>query len=99
MALSGDEIAQITSIVDSSQDRLFDRLSEKLDLTVNPVKETLMAHMAHDEKADSNMYKSLNNLEVGQTALKTQMHIASFVGGSACVGLIGLFFGVVKDLI
>ncbi len=99
MALSGDDITAITKIVTQANESQFERLSEKLDLTVEPVKETLTSHIAHDESTDKNMYSSLESLKLGQQSLKTKMNVASFIGGSACVGLMGLFLGVVKDLI
>ena len=99
MALSGDDITQITAVVNESNRQLFDRVSEKLELTVEPVKETLVSHMTHDEATDKSMYESLENLKIGQAALKSQMKTASFIGGGAFMGSIGLFFGVVKDLI
>ena len=99
MALSGDDITAITQIVHQANESQFERFSEKLDLTVTPVKEKLEDHMEHDEKTDQSMYRALDGLKIGQASLRTQMHMASFIGGSFCIALIGLFFGAIKDLL
>jgi len=95
MALSSEEFEQITQIVNRANESQFDRLSEKLELTVAPVKETLMTHIAHDEKTDTDMYGKLNDLTVGQTTLKMQNRIGAVLG----VALLGVCTSVIAAVI
>ncbi len=99
MALDAEDITNITKVVNDANKQLFDRVSEKLELTVSPVKENLVSHISHDEDRDKSFYEALDALKIGQATLKQQMRVSSWIGGIACTGLAGLFFGVIKDLI
>jgi len=80
MALSSEEFEQITQIVNRANESQFDRLSEKLELTVSPIRDNLQHHTAHDEKIHEDMYSKLGDLSTGQTKLKTLQGVTAVIG-------------------
>lgn len=99
MALSAEDLQMITQAIKVQNDEQFDRLSEKLELTVQPIKENLAGHTAHDEKIHEDMYNKLSDLSTGQTRLKSGMKLASAFGGAALTCATGLTIAVIKNLI
>ncbi len=96
MALSGEDITTITQIVNQANETQYNRLSEKLELTVSPVKQNLESHIAHDEKTDADMYGKLNDLSTGQTALKSNMKMISVFGSALLTIATGTILAVIK---
>jgi len=91
MALSTEEFSQITQIVTQANEAQFDRLSEKLSLTVLPIRDNLQHHKENDEKIHEDMYNKLGDLSTWQTKLKT------IQGFTAIIGMAGL--GVATSVI
>ena len=75
MALSGEDITAITQIVHQANEAQFDRVSEKMDLMIEPIKETLSAHIRHDEGHDKEVDRKLDILSAGHQKL---MGVAAF---------------------
>jgi hypothetical protein len=98
MALDGEDITQITQIIRDQNNEQFDRLSEKLELTVLPIKENLANHTAHDEKIHENMYEKLDDLSTGQTRLKSNMGVISVFGSALLTIATGLIIAVLKGM-
>ena len=99
MALSGDDITTITGIFKSENEELYSRLSTELDLKIEPIKETLVNHIKHDERNDAGVNESLGKLEIGQTKLTSKMNVVSYVGGLACTIFTGVTLAAIKDLL
>lgn len=95
MALDGEDITAITMIIKRENDEQFARFSEKLELTVTPIRDNLQHHTAHDEKIHGDMYNKLSDLNTGQTELKTKMVVLGVVG---CAGL-GIATSVIAGVI
>jgi len=86
MALDGEEITQITQITKSQNEELFERLSEKLELTVSPIKENLDNHTRNDEKIHLDLYDKLSHISIEQTENKTNMKFIG-IAGMAMLGI------------
>lgn len=96
MALSGEDITAITQIIKSENEEQFSRISEKLELTVSPIKENLAAHTGHDEKIHEDMYEKLGDLSTGQTTLKSNMKMISVFGSALLTIATGTILAVIK---
>lgn len=99
MALSAEDLQMITQAIKVQNDEQFNRLSEKLELTVQPIKENLSNHTAHDERIHEDMYGKLDDLAIGQTRLKSGMKNVGIFGSALLSIATGTILIVVKGII
>lgn len=80
MSLDAEDLTMITNITKAQNEELLNRLSEKLELTVSPIRENIIRHTAHDEKIHEDMYAKLSKLSNGQSRLLGAVSVVSVVG-------------------
>lgn len=99
MALSAEDLTMIAQTTKAQNEELFSRLSEKLELTVQPIKENLAHHTAHDEKIHEDMYTKLDDLSTGQTRLKSGMKNVGIFGSALLTIATGSILAMIKGFI
>lgn len=99
MALSGEDHEVLRAMFKDFREELKEDFKEQITLTVEPIKETLINHIKHDEKNDRSVNESLDELKEGQTGLKSDMRIGRLVGGAAYAAGIGIVVSYAKGFL
>lgn len=67
-------------ILKEENNELRDNIRTEVQLMIEPIRDTLTAHIKHDEINDKEVNSSLKKLELGQTKLFTYVSIGVFFG-------------------
>ena len=65
MALDLDDFEKIRTLFKEESKELHEQISTELKLNIEPIKDTLTAHIKHDEKQDEINNKVLSDLKEG----------------------------------
>lgn len=99
MALTGEDHEVLRSMLRDLRSDLKKDYKEEIELTVAPIKETLISHIKHDETNDASVNEHLEELKEGQNSLKSDMRIGRMVGGVAYTVFIGVLISFAKGLL
>ena len=93
------DLEDIRRIIKEENNELHDRMKTEVGLMIEPIRDTLTAHIKHDEENDKMVNATLNELKDGQNSLKSDMRIGRLVGSGAYAIAVGLLVSYAENLI